>query len=335
MLGPLLFLIYVNDLPSSTNKLKLVLFANDSNILINFRDKTEVTKTLNEELEKINDWFKANGLKLNASKTICIMFSKNDDFDETKDLSIRLDGTELKFTNATTFLGLIIDEHMSWDEQAKKVANKISKTHSMINRLKNKLPVTSLKTLYDSLLLPQLLYGIVVWGGSGSSQIKRIKQIQKKLIRTISKSWYRSHTKPRMKELQILNFDDLYYQQCSLLVHDIVYGEDPKNLRKIFKFHRQETGYNLRQSTVDEKKLEVKQYKTKQAKHIFFMKAPICYNKIPEDVKLVAVEPEDRKFLKKEIKRECLKKYQEGITCSNPFCKDKSHYSAIQSSSLG
>jgi hypothetical protein len=169
----------------------------------------------------------------------------------------------------------------------------------MINRLKNKLPATSLKTLYDSLLLPHLQYGIAAWGGSASTHIKRIKKIQKKIVRTISKSWYISHTEPRMKELKILNFDNLYYQQCSLLVHDIVYRQAPKNLRRIFKFHRQETGYNLRQTTVDEKILEVKQYKTKPAKHSFFMKAPICYNKIPKDVKLVAVEPEDRNFLNK------------------------------------
>ena len=207
-----------------------------------------------------------------------------------------------------------------------KVANKISKIHSMIIRLKNKLPTSSLKMLYNSLLLPHLQYGIAVWGGAENLHIKRIRQIQKRVVRTLSKSWYRSHTEPRMKNLEILNFDDLYKQQCSLLILDIMFGEAPGGLKNIFRLRRQEAGYNLRDNIIGVKELEIKNYKTKATRNSFFMKGPICWNNISEETRLVVESSEDRNFLKSELKRHFLNLYNSKSICNNPFCKDKSHH---------
>ena len=325
VLGPLLFLIYMNDLPSCTKKLKLVLFADDSNIIIKGKNLVETTEILNAELVSINDWFKANKLKLNASKTTCILFSKEKG-KNTDEISIKLDGEKLEFKKAVWFLGINIDENINWEDQSMKVANKISKIHSMIIRLKNKLPTSSLKMLYNSLLLPHLQYGIAVWGGAENLHIKRIRQIQKRVVRTLSKSWYRSHTEPRMKNLEILNFDDLYKQQCSLLVFDFMFGEAPKRLKNIFRLRRQEAGYNLRHNIIGVKELEIKNYKNKATRNSFFMKGPICWNNISEETRLVVESSEDRNFLKSDLKRHFLNSYNSKSICNNPFCKDKSHH---------
>ena len=196
----------------------------------------------------------------------------------------------------------------------------------MIIRLKNKLPTSSLKMLYNSLLLPHLQYGITVWGGAENLHIKRIRKIQKRVVRTLSKSWYRSHTEPRMKSLEILNFDDLYKQQCSLLVFDIMFGEAPAKLKRIFRLRRQEAGYSLRNNIIGEKELETKNYKTKATRCSFFMKGPICWNDISEETRLIVESSEDKNFLKSELKRHFLSLYNSKSTCNNPFCKDKSHH---------
>ena len=171
VLGLLLFLIYVNDLPSSSKKLKLVLFADDSNVIIKGNNLLETTEILNTELVSINDWFKANKLKLNATKTTCILFSKKKNTN-TDGINVKLDGEKLEFKKTVQFLGMTIDEGLTWEDQSMKVANKISKIHSMIIRLKNKLPTSSLKMLYNSLLLPHLQYGITAWGGAENLHIR-------------------------------------------------------------------------------------------------------------------------------------------------------------------
>ena len=114
-----------------------------------------------------------------------------------------LDGVQLKFEEEASFLGITIDSHLSWESHCNKVANKIAKSSSIINRVKKILPPDSLKTLYNSLLLPQIQYGLVVWGSSQNQNMNRITKIQKRIVCTISKSYMKSHTEPRIKKLGI------------------------------------------------------------------------------------------------------------------------------------
>ena len=193
ILGPLLFLIYINDLPAATEKLKCVIFADDSNLLIKSKDLQEIQAVLNSELDGISDFFKANKLKLNAKKTKMVCFRKKSRNFTPDSIDIFLDGTKLKFEDEASFLGITIDCHLTWESHTNKVANKIAKNSGIINRVKKMLPPDSLKTLYNSLILPHIQYGLVTWGNSKGQNMKRITKIQKRIVRTISKSYIKSH----------------------------------------------------------------------------------------------------------------------------------------------
>ena len=226
ILGPLLFIIYINDLPAAS-ELKTVLFADDSNLLIKGKDLNNLCTNLNLELEGVNDFFKANKLKLNASKTKLVCFRKKSQPVDYNTLSIYLDGTRLTFEEDATFLGIKIDGHLSWEKQCNHVANIISRNNGVINRVKKLLPPQSLKILYCSLIQPHLQYGLAAWGGCQGQSKKRINIIQKRAIRTVSKSYFTSHTEPRMKDLGLLRFEDLYKLQCTTLIHDISQNRAP------------------------------------------------------------------------------------------------------------
>ena len=128
-------MLYINDLPSAVN-LKSVMFADDTNLLIKGDNLSDLIVNLNEELEKINDYFKANQLKLNAQKTKMVYFSKKTTNPAVNQAIVKLDGTKLEFEDSASFLGLQIDSHLNWDKHCTKVANTISRNNSMINRVK-------------------------------------------------------------------------------------------------------------------------------------------------------------------------------------------------------
>ena len=103
---------------------------------------------------------------------------KNKDVD-LDTVEIILDGTKLKFEEEASFLGINLDSHITWENHFNRVANKIARNSSVINRVKKMLPPASLKMLYNSLILPHIQYGLAVWGRSNNQNKKRINAIQK------------------------------------------------------------------------------------------------------------------------------------------------------------
>ena len=118
--------------------------------------------------------------------------------EETKarcdDIVVKLDGERLEVEDNAQFLGMTIDSHLSWEKHCNNVADKISRSNSVINRVKKLLPTSSLKLLYDSFIQPDILYGLPIWGGCSNHNKIRILNIQKRAIRTITKSYFHAHT---------------------------------------------------------------------------------------------------------------------------------------------
>ena len=145
-------------------------------------------------MEGINDFFKANQLKLNTKKTKMVCFHRKSLQIKPDDILVKLDGERLEVEDNAQFLGMTIDSHLSWEKHSNNVANKISRSNSVINRVKKLLPTSSLKLLYDSFIQPHILYGLPIWGGCINQNKKRILNIQKRAIRTITKSYFHAHT---------------------------------------------------------------------------------------------------------------------------------------------
>ena len=128
ILGPLLFLIFVNDLPKSTS-LNPIMFADDTNLFYSNKNITTLFEFVNKELIKINTWFKTNKLSLNANKTKYVFFHKAR---KKKNLPItfpilKINDTEIKREQSIKFLGVMIDENLTWRNHIDLIENKISK----------------------------------------------------------------------------------------------------------------------------------------------------------------------------------------------------------------
>ena len=155
VLGPLLFIIYTNDLPGCLNLTKSILFADDTTIYLSSNNISYLYTTMNGELLKLTDWFRANKLSLNISKTNYILFTYQNRQVVTN-IDLQLSDISIERTKYTKFLGIYIDEKLKWDEHINVLKTKISKSFFAINKVKHILPRNMLTTLYYSLIYPYL-----------------------------------------------------------------------------------------------------------------------------------------------------------------------------------
>ena len=321
ILGPLLFLLYINDLPAAAN-LKTVMFADDSNLLIRGNNIRDLCYVLNNELEHINDYFKANQLKLNTKKTKVVCFRKKSrkiDYNETP---IYLDGVKLDFVEEAVFLGITMDSHLTWDKHCNKVANIISRNNGMLNRTKNKVPAPSLKILYSSFILPHLQYGLAAWGGCTGQNKKRIVTIQKRAIRTINRSYTSAHTEPRMKKMGLLKLEELYTQQCTTFIHDIIKKRAPPAMNELITLDTEITSRNLRSHSTDPLHIRVPPNRCKIITNSFCHKGPQLWNTIPQEIR----STHEKHIFKNRLKKHLLSQYSETTACNNPRCTDGRHH---------
>ena len=187
VLGPLLFLIYINDLPGVSDTFKFVLFADDTNLFTTIEynipiEDSNVTGLLNNELSKIHSWLSVNKLTLNIEKTKFIVFHPYQKDITNLIPTLKFNDIEIERVIEIKCLGIIFDENMSWKPHTDALANKISKYSGVLNKLKHYLPVYILRTLYFSMINSNLNYGILTWGFA----CHRLVKLQKRIVRIIS-----------------------------------------------------------------------------------------------------------------------------------------------------
>ena len=209
ILGPLFFLIYINDLWNVSNIFKLVLFADDTSLFFSHKDLSILIETVNVELSKLSEWFKANNLSIDVKKSNYLIFKPRQKR-QTFDLDLEINNHKIDHVKEVVFLGVVLDEHLSWTPHISHVAGKISKSIGIINKSSFYLSKFALRTLYCSLVYTFLQYCITVWGSTYLTNLNRIILLQKRIIRIIDKKAFDAHTNPIFKELKILKFESIY-----------------------------------------------------------------------------------------------------------------------------
>ena len=210
ILGPLLFLIFINDLHFASDKLFFLLFADDTNIFIKGSNLTELSNIVNTELTNVSTWFRANKLSLNVKKTNFMVFHSKFKKYSSNSLNIMLNGHPLEEVNKTKFLGVIIDNTLSWNFHIDHICSKISKNFYLLAKARKIVNTSVLCNLYYSFIFSLLQYGIVVWGSANASMLKKLFVLQKRTVRLISGAKRNSSTTPLFKKLNLLKLQDIY-----------------------------------------------------------------------------------------------------------------------------
>ena len=311
VLGPILFLLYINDLPNATNFFSS-LFADDTFFLKSSPNLDTLMNETNDELEKASRWFIANKLTLNVSKTKFMVFrDKKMHFDEnafklkigTEQLKRVGDNCKDKFFK---FVGIKLDEHLTWDHQISHVYRKLISGNFVLNRCKNFLPINIRRLIYNSLIQSHLEYGVLAWGSSKNKLITSINKIQKRCIRNLVSSNWLSHTDPLFGKLNILKFKDILDVNSKIFMHKYFNSQLPGSFNNMFTpFAEPNRTKNFILEKPRNKRLET------------FPKAflPKCWNALSLDHKNTISHSSFKKYIREDL----INEYNE-FTCTNNNC---------------
>ena len=322
ILGPLLYLIYVNDISNSTSG-KILSFADDTSLIITDDNIDNLFENANTELKIFYNWFCAKRLSLNTSKTKFSVLKPATTKYRTNGQKLQINGVSLsQIGNAyeekcTKFLGVHIDECLTWKYQIKHINSKISKSLFMIKQVKNILPAESLKTLYFSMIHPYLTYGDLAWGNSNQTTMKTTQLLQKRAIRIINKVSYNSHTEPLFKSSKILNLKDQFVYDVILFMYDYSMKNLPSSFDGTFVTNCEtQIKYRTRQS----KQIHIERCNSQFAGKLPLFAFPKIWNKWSSTIPDYAEQ--SRSQFKKKVKSCMLANYNAEIKCSNKRCAD-------------
>ena len=244
ILGPLLFLIFVNDLPAATNFF-IRLFADDTFLCSQNKNISLLKNEVNSELKKVFIWLASNKLTLNIGKSKFMFFSnKKKDIDKLK---IKIHGKQLESCDSYKYLGVIFDSNLSWKPHIDYICGKISKACGALSKLRHCVDFDTLKTVYYALVHSYLRYGIVTWGSASETVLRPLTMLLNRIVRIMTFAPFTINTKPIFDFLQILDFQQLLCFETGKFIYKLKNNLLPTNtLVNHFTRNPAQHDYNLR-----------------------------------------------------------------------------------------
>lgn len=231
-IGPMAFNLYINDIASAI-KNQSILYADDTSIIISAQDVSELEAKANKDLKIIEDYTKANKLSINIKKTTYLIF--NPKGKKSPKLNLTLSTQTLEQVHESKFLGVWIDDHLSFKTHFQHVSKKLKSTLGIICQAKKILTYSTKKLLYDSLFLSHLDYCCLVWLDKlNQKQIKQFYTIQKRTIRAIYNTKYNSPTYNMFSLSQIVRIPDYYHCKAAQFMWKLDNNELPAAVASIF-----------------------------------------------------------------------------------------------------
>ena len=247
ILGPLLFIIYINDLPNISDSAHFILYADDANILVSGPTVEEAFEKVEIITKTLSAWVNLNGLALNLKKTKYMIFSRQNIIVNNQTLSIS--GVKIGRKIEARFLGVIVDEKLTWSKHISVLRAKMARYMGVLYKIKQYLPVNARLLIFQSLVQSHLNFCSLVWGFASKSHIESLFTKQKAGVRAVMPGfinyWYKdgkvpTHTKSSFRDFNILTIHNIIAKNALILMHKINHFPDtiPQSIRNCFPSNR-------------------------------------------------------------------------------------------------
>ena len=284
ILGPLLFLVYINDLHKAIRYCKVLHFADDTNLTLFGKSVSKLNKSVNKDLKNLVMWLNANKISLNIGKTELVIFKSTKKVLKSA-IKIKLNGKRIYETPYVKYLGVKIDQSLSWKPQIDDVAIKLNKANAMLSKIRYFVCPTILKNIYSSIFESHLNYCSIVWAQDVNSiKIKRLFTLQKKAIRLINFVDRFAHTNNLFAYSKVIKFTDRIDIENCTLISKYINNELPSLFNNWFKPASAHHSHHLRSSDLG--LFYIPSYNTKSyGKLSIAINAAISWNKIQNRLK--------------------------------------------------
>lgn len=245
VLGPLLFILYVNDIHNAVPDVNIRLFADDTNLFMHDNNYKSLMQIANDNLSKLNEWFIVNRLSLNLNKTCYSIFSNS----KINDCNIVINDVEIKRVKSCKYLGVIIDDELRFDTHIDHVYSKLIKFVSIFYKLSYKLPYHCLRSIYFAFINSHIAYGIEIYANTSKKSLHKLHILNNKLLRILQKQPLLTPVSQLYSNFCILPINLLYKQKILELVHSSLFHVNtlPDVYHNYFTVNRSVHSHDTRQ----------------------------------------------------------------------------------------
>ena len=282
ILGPLLFIVFVNSLPDSV-KSKCVMYADDTTLLTSSSDPLTLETDLKRSLDMVANWFNSNQLTLNIKKTKLMMFGTWQALSKFKDIRLTYDNNNIEIVDKFKYLGVVFDPHLSWTEHVNYMSSNISKRIGVIRRVQYYLPSNTANLLAKAMVFPHFDYCSPVWSNFTTGLHNHLQILQNKLARVLLHADIRTPIDKMMEELNWLKLDDRWKRQLLVVTFKCLKEIAPVYMSSYVTFtHSTHNRFTRNQSS---NTLFIPSWNITAGKRTFQYRAATNWNKLPVSVR--------------------------------------------------
>ena len=278
VLGPLLFLIYINDIANCSKIGKIRIFADDTSAFVEGTKVNEVISNSEILMNDLNNWFKSNKLTLSTNKSCFILFrSAHTRLNEIPSV-LNFGDSHINRENSVKYLGITLDENLNWNEHVQQVCKSLKSCFGTFYNVRNYLNLDQVRTIYYSLVYSKIKYALAVYGNTSNENIQLIQCLQNKLIKVLMKKNYRYPTYKLHNELNILKVEDLVDQEILTFVFNFINKKLPNVFSSYFKYRSENQQPQTR--NIDNHLITPKP-RTNCGEQTIRVKGALLWNKLP------------------------------------------------------
>ena len=286
-LGPLLFLIYINDLPFALKKGKVTMYADDTSISYSSSSLVDIEQTLDSELNDLKLWMQGNKLSLNVLKTQAMVVGSKPKIKKITDKIVDhpkffIGGSQVENVDRAKYLGVIIDKNLNWEEHISNVRTKVSRAIGFLKYSRKFLPQNTLSKMYSGIVEPHFRFCCSVWGCCGVTKLQTLQKLQNRAARIVTKSNFDT---PSIDLIQSLNWptvSDIIRGETATTVYKSLNGLVPEYLSSLFEKRSTRNVRELRNTETD---LSIPLRKSNNGQRAISFRGPKLWNTLELDVK--------------------------------------------------
>ena len=295
ILGPLLFLIYLNDIALISENVFTINFADDTSVFIKGNNLHEMSMKMNDNLRQITEWLQTNKLSLNIKKSNFMIFKPKRTCNTPVD--IVMNNQRIEQVHSTKFLGVVLDCNLSWKNHIDYISKKVAKGIGVLSKCSKYLNLNTKRTLYYSFIFPHLIYCNHVWGNTFSSHLYRLEILQKKAIRIVCAAPYLSHTSELFRKMSVLKIKEIHFYVVSIIMYKFVSKRSLPMYNNMFIFNSEIHNVNTRSLN----KLHLPRVTTTLSKRFIKYHGSLIWNNISKYTNNVSNVYQFKKCIKKLI----------------------------------